>query len=85
MRATTTARKYVVIGWQCWGGGSTEEAAMKNCRRANGGKVKTYLVYTAPADTFVDDTGNLCYNECDDDQRPKLIKKVRDGKAVPLT
>lgn len=74
--------KYLVIGWQCWGKGDTEKDAMTKCRKANGGKVSTYLVYSAPDDTYVDDMGNLCYNECADQDRPKVVKRVRNGKAV---
>lgn len=54
---------FMAVGPYCWGRGATQDEALRNMRKANGGKVDRYAVYLCDRTTWIDGFGgSWCKN-----------------------
>lgn len=79
--------KFLAIGPMCWGSGTEIEAAVKRmkkeCPRVYVPRgARSYNVFEVDEETYVNDMGGLSWMP--NKPEPKLVKKVRDGKEIPI-
>jgi hypothetical protein len=74
---------FLCIGFTCWGRGQTSAEALRNARKAGGANnVRSHLLYlSADPEVYVDEL-NICQKA--GSPPVLLVKRVRDGKELPL-